>query len=384
MRQKIQTAILICAVGACVSYFTPAYANEETDRAKLDELKKNIAELKKELEKTKSSRDDLMKTLEDTEKDIGDLRKKADDIQDQLEDGQARLRNLGEERSALNLKKKSQQSYVSQHIKSAWRLGQQGNVRLLLNQQEPATVARNLKFYDYVIQARAEKISAYADTINRLNAIEPEMAYETQKLKQNHSTLQKRQEELQASQSQRKLILSRLLKSIESKDEQLTSLRSDRKRLERVLNNVKRFLDDADLVNNSENFASLRGKLPWPTKGTVLRNFGTSRVSNRLKWEGMLIGATSGNPVVAVHHGRVVFSDYLRGHGLLIIVDHGSDYMTLYAHNEVLYKELGEWVNSGETIATVGNSGGRQDSALYFELRHKGQPTNPRKWFKAA
>lgn len=98
----------------------------------------------------------------------------------------------------------------------------------------------------------------------------------------------------------------------------------------------------------------------------------------------MLIGANTGTPVTAVHHGRIVFSDYLRGHGLLIIIDHGDGYMSLYAHNQALYKELGEWVDGGETIASVGNSGGQHESALYFELRYKGQPTNPKRWFRPA
>lgn len=361
-----------------------AFADEATDRARLEELKKSIAELKKELEQTKSSRDKLQQDLEKTEKNIGELSEKAREIREQLQEGQEKLEELKDERSELDVKKKSQQSYVSQHLKSAWRMGQQGNIRLLLNQQDPSRVARNLKYYDYVIKARAQKISAYMQTIERINQIEPEIALQTQQLQNNHNKLQAQREELRNSQSQRKVLLENLVADIRDKDSQLTSLQADRTRLQRLLSNVKQFLNDADLSSNAENFASLKGKLPWPTRGKILHNFGTSRVGNRLRWEGMLIQANTGSPVIAVHHGRVVFSDYLRGHGLLIVVDHGSGYMTLYAHNEVLYKEIGEWVNSGETIATVGASGGQQNSALYFELRHKGEPTNPRSWFKAA
>ncbi len=362
----------------------PVHADEAADRARLENLKKSIAELKKELEATRSSRDELQQSLETTEKNIGELSEKARKIREQLEQGEQKLNQLKIEKNDLQLKKKSQQAYVSQHLKSAWRLGQQGNMRLLLNQEDPAKVARNMKFYDFIIQARAEKISNYMATIDRINTIEPEITFETNRLKSNHSLLEKRKLELNGQQAQRKTLLSKIISDIRNKDSQLTSLQEDRTRLQRILTNVKQFLSDDDLQSNSENFASLKGRLPWPTRGKVLHNYGSSRVGNRLRWEGMLIGATTGNPVIAVHHGRVVYSDYLRGHGLLLIVDHGGGYMTLYAHNEVLYKEIGEWVNRGETIATVGNSGGRDSSALYFELRHKGQPTNPRNWFKAA
>lgn len=382
VRAAVYTTLIVTIGMSVIS--GPAFANETGDRAKLEELKKNIAALKEELEQTKSSRDKLQKDLETTEKNIGELNEKAREIREQMDQGQEKLKDLNDERSELDSKKKSQQNYVGQHMKSAWRMGQQGNIRLLLNQQDPSRVARNLKYYDYVIKARAEKISAYMQTIDRINQIEPEIAHQTQQLQTNHNRLQVQREALRQSQSQRKKLLDELVADIQSKDSQLSSLQTDRTRLQRLLSNVKQFLNDAELPNNAENFAGLKGKLPWPARGKVLHNFGTSRVGNRLKWEGMLIQATTGSPVIAVHHGRVVFSDYLRGHGLLIVVDHGASYMTLYAHNEVLYKEIGEWVNSGETIATVGTSGGQQNSALYFELRHKGEPTNPRAWFKAA
>ncbi len=381
MRIKI-SVVVYCALLSLA--FVPAHADEAADRARLEELRKSIAELQKELEATRSSRDELQKSLQSSEKTIGELSEKARQIQKQLDDGKVKLKNLNDERSELQIKKKSQQKFVSQHLKSAWQLGQQSSVRLLLNQQEPARVARNLKYYDYIIQARAEKITAYMGTIERLNKIEPEITYETEKLQSNFSRLQNQRQALQSEQSQRKKTLDKLLADLRSGDARLKNLQNDRTRLQRILTNVKQFLSEDDLQSNAESFASLKGKLPWPTNGRILHNYGSARVGNRLRWEGMLIGATTGNPVVAVHHGRVVYSDYLRGHGLLLIVDHGGGYMTLYAHNEVLYKELGEWVNRGETIATVGTSGGQERAALYFELRHKGEPTNPRSWFKPA
>lgn len=129
-------------------------------------------------------------------------------------------------------------------------------------------------------------------------------------------------------------------------------------------------------------FKELKGKLPWPTQGKIIKQFGSARATNKVRWQGLMIASDEGAPVHAVHHGRVVFADYLRGHGLLLIIDHGDSFLSLYAHNQMLYKEIGDWVSAGEEIATVGQSGGQDQAGLYFELRHQGKPTNPNSWLK--
>lgn len=369
--------LLLLLTGVC-------QADNNQDREKLEKLKKAMAELKKELESTRSERDKLQKTLETSEKDIGDLSKKARVLQQELKERQQNLNELREERSQLNQRKQSQQAHVGQHINAAYRLGSQGSLRLLLNQQDPTAVARNLKYYDYVIRARSDRISEFKTTIERINSIEPEIAFQTSKLEASHQQLSAKRQQLQSAQERRRQTLARLNADISSQGEELKSMNRDRSRLEQLLNQVAEWLNDIDVPQAEGDFASFKGKLPWPTNGRVLKNFGTTRVSNKLRWQGLLIGSTEGSPVTAIHHGRIVFSDYLRGHGLLIIIDHGGGYLSLYAHNQALYKELGEWVDGGDVIASVGTSGGQQQSALYFELRYKGQPTNPSRWFKPA
>lgn len=381
-RSPLRIAAFVVAAMLC--FCASVHADEAADRKRLEALKKSIAALKSELESTKSNRNELLKSLEETEESIGELSKKAEKLQQELKQGQEKLEDLRDERSQLNESKKTQQSHVSQHINAAYRLGQQGSIRLLLNQQDPSTVSRNLKYFDFVIKSRTKKISGYVNTINRLNEIEPQIAAETSRIEQNYSQLRGQRDALRQQNQHRQLTVAKLDKTIANKDEELKTMNRDRRRLQNILAEVSRFLDDIKLPTGSSSFASLKGKLPWPTEGRVIRNYGTSRISNRLNWEGILIEANPGAPVRAVHHGRIVFSDYLRGHGLLIIIDHGAGFMTLYAHNQALYKEIGEWVDAGEPIASVGNSGGRQDSALYFELRHNGQPANPRGWFRAA
>lgn len=360
------------------------HADEAADKAKLEAVRKNIAALKAELEKTKSDREQLLKALESTEKNIGELNKKASQIKRQINEGESKVEALKDERSELQIKKKNEQQHVGQHINAAYRLGQQSSLKLLFNQQDPTTVERNIRYYDYFVKARSEKIASYTATITRLDAIEKEFNYETDQLKNNYASLKKQQQELASQKNKREATVAKLSRAINSKAGELSQLEKDRQNLAKLIQQVTQILDETELRNDTRQFAGLRGQLPWPTQGRVLNSYGSSRVGNKVRWQGMLIGANAGSPVKAIHNGRVVFSDYLRGHGLLIIVDHGAGYLSLYAHNDALYKELGEWVAAGETIATVGNTGGQQQSALYFELRHHGKPTDPKRWFKSA
>jgi len=375
---KLTTCLLILVLAH------PSLAADKQEQQKLDKIKRDISALKAELEASKSDRDRLLQTLENSEKAIGDLSKKAEQLKAELEGREVNLEQMRDERSSLQDRKQGQQQQVSQHINAAYRLGQQSSVRLLLNQQDPTTVARNLKYFDYLTRARADKIDEFSTVIGRINQIEPEIAFQTQKLENNHRQLANKRDALQHAQKKRQSTLSRLNTNIANQDQHLQAMYKDRQRLEQLLNQVADWLDDIKVPQSNNSFATLKGKLPWPTRGRVLKNFGASRITNKLAWQGMLIGSNQGTPVSSIHHGRIIFSDYLRGHGLLIIVDHGAGYMSLYAHNQALYKELGEWVDVGEIIASVGNSGGQQQFALYFELRYQGQPTNPKRWFRPA
>lgn len=377
------TPLRLCCLLLCLMSAV-AFADAQSDRARLEEIRKSITALKAELQATKDSRDTLLNTLEKSEKSIGELTKKADQLRQELEERQVDLQGLRDERSELQSRKRQQQQQVSQHINAAYRLGQQGSLRLMLNQQDPAAVARNMKYYDYLIRARAGKIDEFAGTIERINQIEPEISYQTQKLAADQRQLQDKKKLLLSAQEQRRQTLAKLNTDLQGQDQELRSLNADRQHLEQLLSQVSAWMDDIEIPQSEGKFADLKGKLPWPTHGKVLRSYGSSRVSGKLSWQGMLIGSVPGSPVYAIHHGRIIFSDYLRGHGLLIIIDHGSSYMSLYAHNQALYKELGEWVDGGEVIASVGDTGGQQQSALYFELRYRGEPTNPKRWFRPA
>lgn len=392
MRKKsIQLFNIRCRACVCFAVvfglflsFSAHAQQQPTDLKKLEILKKSIEQLKAELKATQDARNDVLKTLEKTEQDIGELSDKAKQLERQRQQEQKKLNDLNQERSQLQQKKNEQQQHVGEYINAAYRVGQTNQLQLLLNQQSPADVSRTLTYYQYFVAARSEKIKAYITVIERLQALEPAIQASNLALSQKLEELKQKQQQLSKAQGQRKQTLAKLETELSTSQQKLKKLQQDRERLEAVVSRVSEYIGDVAVDSSGKSFDKLKGALPWPTHGRVISSYGSSRVANRISWEGIMIEANSGSDVKAVHAGRVVFSDYLRGHGLLIILDHGSGFMTLYAHNQSLNKELGEWVAAGDVISAVGNSGGQQRNALYFELRHNGKPTNPMPWLKRA
>jgi septal ring factor EnvC (AmiA/AmiB activator) len=241
-----------------------------------------------------------------------------------------------------------------------------------------------MKYYQAFSHERQEKIAEFVKTLTRLAEIEPAIAYEADQLNATYRALKEQQAELRQSQTQRQRTLIKLQTELSDKETRLSALIADRKRLETLLAKVYEEINSQELNFALGEFSKLKGRLPWPTKGRKLNAFGRKRSGSTIPWHGLEIAAKEGNDIIAIHHGQVVFSDYLRGHGLLLIIDHGSGFMSLYAHAKHLYKELGEWVEAGERVASVGTTGGRKEAALYFELRHNGKPTDPNPWFTRA
>lgn len=386
MKPLSKSLLLTPLVALCLSFAAgPIAAQQSSDddyQAKLLELQHSIKLLQGEIKKVKGSRDTLQTDLQSSEVDIGALISKIQGLQGELASGKKQRLQLSRKRTELQTQSRAQQEAIGQYVNSAYRLGRQSQIKLLLNQQDPAELARTLKYYDYFIDARAEKIDAYLETISELNSLEPRILEKTESIKASQKSLQRRHQQLLGKQQARQQTLAKLNASIKSKDGQLKQKAQDRRRLEDLIKQVSEAIANLEIPGGDASFKQRRGKMQWPVKGSIANHFGTAKAGGKLQWDGVRIHAALGNQVQAIHHGRVVFSDYLRGHGLLLIVDHGKGYMSLYAHNQSLHKELGDWVASGETIATVGNTGGQSQAGLYFEIRHQGQPTNPARWCK--
>ncbi|MBB6519867.1 murein hydrolase activator EnvC family protein [Pseudoteredinibacter isoporae] len=380
--QRFFTRLGLCA---CLIWSPALLAQDSATEYedKLKQLRETIAELKREINSVKSNRNALQNKLQTSEEDIAALLKKIDRLKGDLASQKKQLSRLNKERAQLQQKKLSQQKHIGEEINGAYRLGQRGNLRLLLNQQEPDKFSRQLRYYHYILEARQEKLTEFRDTIAQLDNIEPKILAKTEAIGEQQSRLQSQHKELTSRQAERRRTLAALNKTLASKDAQLQNKAADQKRLQKLLDEVSQTLANIKLPGSGVAFKKRKGKLKWPSSGRIRHRFGSPRADGKLKWQGVFIRANDGRPVRAVHHGRVVFSDYLKGHGMLIIVDHGEGYMSLYAHNQTLLKDTGDWVNSNDVIAKVGNTGGLEEPGVYFEIRYKGNPTNPARWCRA-
>lgn len=367
------SVILLCS--------TSVYADQQ---AELKQLQANIAKLQKELKDVQGTRSKLQQDLQKSESEMGELLKKVDKIQQDMQEQNKQLEQLNKNRNDLQEARQQQQSQIATQVQVAYQLGQQSQLKLLLMQESPERISRLMAYHQLIFKAQSKKLAAYLATLNELNTLEPKIIAQQDRLKTNQLALHQQQQALSKQQQQRQTILASLNRTIKNKDDELRQSQEDRQRLQALLQQVAQTLGKVSLPPGGVAFSSRKGLMPWPTKGRVASRFGSSRSNGQMPWNGMLISAKAGQPVIAIHHGRVVFADYFRGHGLLLIIDHGEGYLSLYAHNQSLFKTTGDWVQAGDAIASVGNTGGQEQSALYFEIRQQGKPTDPSLWLARA
>ena len=275
-----------------------------------------------------------------------------------------------------------QKEVLADLLRSAYFMGKQQRVKMLLNQQQPDRMSRVMQYYDYFNKAKLGVVSALDKDLLELQQIERKLGQEHEKLLALAEAKRLEKQTLQQTKLQRASVLVELGKKIQSSSQELAALKQNEKRLTELLVSISQALNDIPLlVQQNKPFPSLKGKLSWPTKGQIVKKFGSAKKAGR--YDGVLIAASEGAAIRSISHGQVVYADWLRGYGLLTIVDHGSNYLSLYAFNEGLYKEVGDWVSAGETIATVGISGGQQKAGLYFSIRKNGKAVNPAHWCRA-
>ena len=373
----------------CLLALSPQGGATDPDQAKaaarLEAVQTEIEALQKKLESARGQRGKLQAELRRIEREIGRAARELRRIDAKLTKQKKRLTQLHADRADQLDDLAAQRASLGRQIRAAYAMGRQEQLKLLLNQQEPALVGRTLVYYDYFNRARAARIGAVEETLKDLRRIEAEIAEQSQALEKSRALQTQRKRALESGRKERKQVLGALNKEIRSKGRELEELRENERELQSLLASLNRALKDIPPLPPEEHtpFGRLQGRLPWPTDGPLKARFGTQRGQGKLTWRGVLIGAPEGRRVKAVSHGRVAFADWMRGFGLLIILDHGDGYMSLYGHNQSLFKSTGDWVAPGEVIASTGDSGGQMASGLYFEIRHKGKPLDPAAWCNA-
>ncbi len=357
-------------------------SDEEKTRVQLRQLQSDIKRINREISSASARKNTLQQQLRQAEVQLGKLKRSMADNQRDFTASTRELSALEKQYAELEVARNQQQARIGIELKTAWQMGQQGQIKVLLSQESPHTVARTMGYYRYFFAARNELLGQYRETLRQLEDLKQRMADTLAQLETQQHSLEKQQINLVKAQSTRELAVANLSASISSKGEQLKQKEQDRRELENLLRAIEEAVVNLQVPDNYQAFKSARGKMPWPIKGKPSNRFGRSRNEGKMRWQGITIPAKEGTTVNAIHHGRVVYSDWLRGSGLLLIIDHGDGYMSLYAHNQSLWREVGEWVSAGTAISTVGSSGGQDKAGLYFEIRHQGKPTNPGKWCK--
>jgi septal ring factor EnvC (AmiA/AmiB activator) len=366
---------LLCAT--TVNADQPAAAKA----AELEQLRARIQTLQSELQANRTKKSQAESLLQDVERSIGFLTTELARIDAGLQDSRRQLERLQKDRQAALARLQTQSDQLGGEARAAYMMGRQQQVKLLMNQEQPAVVGRMLTYFNYISRARSASIAAMRTSLTRIGELQAQIEQQNQQLVSLRRDQQLQTEQLQAQRQQRQALVAALEKQLALQGGELQGLKQDARQLQALIESLQEVLADIPVDSGQGRpFRELQGQLHWPADGRLAQRFGSERGTSGLRWQGVLIAAPEGGKVRAVSQGRVAFADWMRGFGLLLILDHGDGYMSLYGQNQALYKEVGEWVDSGEVVATLGASGGQTETGLYFELRHNGRPVNPLGW----
>jgi len=358
-----------------------ATADKQQYQLKLDSIRSDINKIENNLDKDKSQRGKLQRELKKLDKKIARLSKEIDYTKFLIKKNKKTLNNLKQELKSLEKSLFAQKQSLSKQVKAAYVMGKHETAKMLLNQQNAIEMGHAMIYYRYLNKTRSHQILEYNLLVQEKIALKEKVSNKTEALAELKKNQYRQKNRFSASRTQRNKLIAQLNNKIVSSEDTLISLQSHRKKIEDLLISLGEVLADIPTKPaNEKPFSTKKGRLPWPVAGRIKNKFGGKRARSDLKWNGIVLAEKYGTPVHAISRGRVVFSDWLQGYGFITILDHGDGFMSLYGYNQNLLKAPGDWVNSGEVIATVGDSGGQASSALYFEIRKQGKPVNPKKW----
>jgi len=349
--------------------------------AELTELRARIGEVQKRLQAARAEESAAARAVREVEQRIGRAARGLRDTRARLRDEERRLAASQHRYTEVSAELETERGELARQIRAAYLTGRQEQIKLMLNQEDPARVGRTLTYYRYLNHTRLSRIDRVTVALERVAQLQEQIAAQREALAATQAQQASEMQVLAEERLAREGLLRQLQAEIREQGDHLAMLQKDEQRLQQLVRDLQRALADVEQVATARQpFAKLKRKLPWPVSGELAAKFGEHRDVGSLRWRGAFIAAAANQDVRAVASGRVAFADWLRGFGLLIIIDHGNDYMTLYGHNQSLYKEVGDWVEGGDVIAAVGDTGGMARPGLYFELRHKGEPQNPQAW----
>ncbi|TGG92361.1 hypothetical protein E4656_12855 [Natronospirillum operosum] len=358
----------------------PVAQAQSVSQADVDALVAEIEALQQRLERNRAERSRMAERLEATERDIADNRRRLANVEAELAATEAELADLRTRESELEAQRQAQADDIETLLVTVYKSQQQTPLKALLAPDSLSQGQRMMSFYQYFNAAQVAELRAYEQTLTELAQVTGDIEQRQQDLEEQNSRLVEENNSLLQSRNERRQVVARLADEIATQEEAVAEKEAERAELEALLQEVEQAIDQFEFGDDDIPFADLRGQMGWPVEGSVRLRYGQRNERTNLVSDGMLVAADAGSPVRAIHYGRVVFSDYLKGYGLLMIIDHGEGYLSLYGRNEVLERSVGDWVRGGDIIAQVGDTGGFSEPSLYFEVRHRGEPTNPQDW----
>jgi murein hydrolase activator len=387
MRRKLIFCVLL---GALVCH---ANAEDLQTSNELNKVESDINEVRQDMQRLSQQKDTLQNLLADIEKQYGEIAASLKTVQTQIDQKRQSLDNIRQDIQAYQKEIDKLNKELAGQIRAAYAMGQQERLKLLLNQQDPALSSRMMIYFNYINKERLKKLADIEAAVQHLDQLDKLKQTENALLERDLERKKLEQAALDEARKQRKELLAQIGNDFSSSEHQLSQLQESQNRLKSLMASLpiteEELAVDAEqtkelptsMENSSDlktDFSTLKGRLPWPVRGRLAQKFGSQRAEGT--WDGVLIDASEGMEIKAVTRGKVVYAEWLRGYGLLTIIDHGQGYMTLYAFNQSLYKKMGDSVEAGDVIASVGQSGGRSQAGLYFGIRNKGTPVDPLEW----
>ncbi len=361
-----------------------AQSSEPVDQTaeQLAALKAEIDAIESQLNAQEQTRDTLQETLREADIQIGVYDRQLNALSRQRVAIQDQLARLDTQREQLEEEQRQRSDRIEDSIQQLWVLQQGGGMRVWLGNQNPDDVARHLAFFQTIIEDQRATLAEYEQGLSAILSNRDATAETEAQLAQQTDAVGGTREKLAVQQALQQEALAEISTQLGNNQQRLALLMRDQQRLNALLDELQSLsIQSPSPLNEPQPFADTRGALPMPVSGTPTNRFGARRNAD-IRWRGWLIAAEQGEPVQAIYDGHVIYADWLRGQGLLLVLDHGDGWISLYAHNRSLLRNVGDRIRAGETIARAGASGGSETSGLYFEIRHQGKPVDPADWIR--
>lgn len=378
-------ALALC----CLALINMARADQQEE---LENLRKRIATVQSEMDKTSESKSEAADALRESERAISNSNRKLAELAAQQRAADKKLSKLQSQQEQLHADMAGQQDLLGKLLYQQYLGGRHEYLKLFLSNRDPNQVARDLRYYQYIARGRASWLASLRESLAKLDAISVSTRDQRAELASLREEQTAQKNTLVNEQHARQRMLTKISRQLRQQRREINRLQRDESRLSQLVDKLTKMLAEPESQTLFRNeklpdnrfdgspFDQLKGKLTLPVKGVITNRFGTPRPDSMVQWKGLFLRTSSGQAVKAIAAGRVVFADWLRGFGNLLIIDHGKGYMSLYGNNETLYKQVGDVLRGGDTIATVGNTGGNEEFGLYFELRYESKPLDPMKW----